>query len=67
MVQKIQYFCDICQKECLVQDGLGTFSGFIVKMNTDLKAENVGFTGHYCNECCEKILNFIGELSPKNV
>lgn len=62
MTQKIFYYCDVDGKECVPQEGLGTLAGFIVKMNTDLKPEQVGFEGHYCHECCESILGFITEL-----
>ena len=61
-MQKIQYFCDVCDKECLPKDGLGTFTGFIVKVNTEFKPEQIGFSGHYCSECSEKMLNFVSEL-----
>ena len=64
-MQVIKYFCDICGKECLPQDGLGTFAGFLVKMNEKLEKKQVGFEGHYCDGCIEKLLDFINEL--KNV
>jgi hypothetical protein len=64
-MQTVQYFCDICGKECLGSDGLGTFVGFIVKMNANLKPERIGFEGHHCSECVEKLLNFISELKSK--
>ena len=65
-MQITRYFCDICEKECLVKDGLGTFAGFTVKMNEKLEAQRIGFEGHYCNECLEKMLEFTNSLKEKN-
>ena len=65
-MQKIQYFCDICAKECLVQEGLGTLAGFIIKMNQELKSDRIAFEGHYCGECVEKVLQFISEKKDEH-
>lgn len=62
MTQKIQYFCNSCDKECLPQDGLATFAGFLVRVNERLESKPVGFEGHYCKECADKILQFINDL-----
>jgi len=62
MTQIVKYFCDVCLKECLINDGLGTFAGFIVKLNPELKPQRLGFEGHYCFECAEKIIEFIDQL-----
>ena len=62
MVQKIYYFCDNCEKECQVLEGLATFAGYVVKMNEKLEKKQVGFEGHYCSVCTEKILEFTNKL-----
>ena len=63
MVQVIQYFCNSCKTECLPREGLATFAGFMVKIDAEkLEPKNVGFEGHYCKDCIEKILQFINDL-----
>jgi len=62
MTQKIYYFCDNCEKECFPQEGLGTFVGFIVKIDEKLEKKQIGFEGHYCYKCAEKIMEFTKEL-----
>ena len=60
-MQQVRYFCDSCSVECFVKDGLGTFAGFIVKINDKLEPQRLGFEGHYCNICAEEILKFISQ------
>lgn len=62
MTQKVYYFCNCCDKECLPKDGLGTFAGFIIRLDNELKPRQMAFEGHYCSECIEKILNFIASI-----
>ena len=65
MVQKIQFFCDTCGRECLTSEGLGSFAGYIIKLDKELQPQNLQFQGHYCNECVDKILIFINTLKEK--
>mgnify|MGYP001558508581 CR=1 FL=1 len=62
MVQIIKYFCDTCKKECLTNEGLSTFAGFVIKMNEKLESQQLGFKGEYCGQCSETILEFIKKL-----
>ena len=65
-MQSLRYFCDICKEECLIKDGLGTFKGFIFKMDQELKRKGLDFEGHYCAKCSEKIFKFIDENANNN-
>lgn len=61
-MEKLQYFCDSCGKECLRQDGMGQLGGVIIRMNIEMKKENYVFGQHFCSECTETLLNFVLEL-----
>ena len=61
-MEKIQYFCDICKIECKIDGGLGTLSGFLMKMTSDLQSQKLIFGEHYCHLCTELVLKFIEEM-----
>ena len=65
-MQQIRYFCDSCGAECFVKDGLGTFAGFLVKISDKLEPQRVGFEGHYCSVCTEKILKFFSQENAQD-
>lgn len=65
-MEKLQYFCDSCKKECQSNEGLMTFAGFLIKMTPDLKAQKLSVIEHYCRECSELILRFIEEMKNES-
>lgn len=61
-MKTIKLFCDICQKECFINEGMGSLAGAIIKLDAQLKKRPLEFQQDFCPECCEVILNFLKEF-----
>ena len=64
-MQETKLFCDICAVEFPPKEYC-FINGQVTKMNAQYQPEPFAFVGHYCGECTEVILEYIGSLKQKH-